>query len=282
MPFSAADFVWGVAAPAIVSGVVFLAVGRLGRGDAASRQAAALAVTAGFLAAYVAYDWAPLAPKESWQWLPYLAVAAAIVAPAGLAQGIGRIERGALFLVLGAAAAWFLVPDWKEIEPTRHRHMLTLGAGTWLLCWFWDATAGRIRGGAMPISVFFAASAGAAVLGFAGILKFVHLAAALAAGVAGWLLASLIRSRETSFRGATAACAVLLGGLMYSGRVSSYSGVPLASYVLVPAAPVCLWVLAAGLLSRLPMGWRAVAGVAVVILPLTVAVVLAATAGPAW
>ena len=73
----------------------------------------------------------------------------------------------------------------------------------------------------------------------------------------------------------TSALAVLLPGLMFSGYLSTFSDVPIASFALVAFAPMLTWLGVLKPFAECERRIAAVALVAIVCVPLTIAVVLA-------
>lgn len=278
MPIPIEDIAAGVIAPLLVSSFILAVWCRFHKRKAPLRPAVAVSLGVGFSAAFALLPWAPLLPQEHWQWLPYLSLVAMIVGAASVADGIGWLERFALNLVVAAVTAWFLVPEWKSIESIRHWHLLVVGAGVVFLCAAIDPLARNRPGPALPLTFFATNLAGSVVVLSSGSLKFAQLGGAVVFSLLGCMLVAFIWRRKVSFRGAVPVYVVLLGGLMYIGRIHSYSEVPLASYVLVAVAPLGLWVTAVGPLTRRPKVWRIVTRVTSVLLPLAIAVGLAAWA----
>ncbi|MGH7201182.1 MAG: hypothetical protein ACREJB_11290, partial [Planctomycetaceae bacterium] len=251
-------------------------------GAAGRRHAAAWAVAGGFFTAYALLSWAPLRPSAHWEWLPYLGVVAAVLGPVGLVDGIRWPERWAVWLVAALLAAWFLVPDWSEIEPHRPAYLAILTGLLFLTTVLFDALADRVDGRLFAAVLGVTAIAGAVVLAESGTMKFAQLAGVLAAALAGSVLAMLCGATAVRFRGAVPAVVLLLGGLMFAGYVNSFSSVPAASYLLVAIAPLPLGICRFGPLASLPRRVGIAAQLLVVLVPIVVAVALASTAEPAW
>ncbi len=259
--------------------------------EPAVRRLGALALAGGFVAGYVALEWppprstdfrawwawlstAPLPPTEPWRWLPWLAVLAGVVA------ALPGVPRAALWLGVAALAAWLLFVPGEEWEPLRQRCYLAVGGGVAALGLLMPI-ARRQPGPGLPLLLTLAALAGAVVLERSSNARLAQLAGVLTAVLtAGVLVARSLPQRPVAV-GLAPGVAVLLPGLMAEGYFYTFSDVPLTSFALVAAAP-----LAAGL-TLLP-GLRALPGPArtgiravAVLLPLGVAVALAAQAAEA-
>src|SRR5437762_9081112 len=122
-------FGYGIAVPAAVAIAVMRLALRLPAEDVARRYAAALAFCLAFFVAYALLPpWAAMVPTRHWHWLPYLALAAMVIGPVGLAGGVRAFERWLLHLLLAVVAAWFLVPTWASLQPWRGASIFLLSA----------------------------------------------------------------------------------------------------------------------------------------------------------
>ena len=280
MPFGWDDLLRGILAPAVAALLVFVIWRLLGGRGTAERVAGAQAAAAGFLVAYLLFPWTKTPPVEHWQWLPWLGLAAAATGPAAAADGARWVDRLALRLVLGLAAAWALVPTWAE---TRLLHVAVLGGGLVLLCLALDGLPARVSGAALSWSLCASAGAGAFVIAVSGILSFAQLGGASAAALGGIAVGSLLVRREMPLRGSADVFAVLVGGVLYAGWLGgSFSRVPMVSFVLPAVAPACLWVCTArGSVNRSPLT-KFATGLAAVGVPLAVAVAWAVVVEPIW
>ena len=280
MPIPLGDLVRGGLVPAVVALVVFLAWRLPGRGGHAIRYAAAHAASAGFIVAYLLFDWAKLPPAEQWQWLPWLGLAAAAIGPAAAAGGTGWLDRVAVRLLLGAVAAWALVPSWPALAETRAIHLAAFALMIVVVCCALEGLPERFPGASFPGILCGCALAAAGVLALSHSLKFAQLAGAAAAALGGCAAASLGRRDAPAFRGGTDVFAVLVGGLLYTGWLYSFSEVPVASYVLPVIAPAGLWICAAGPLARRSPAANMAARLTVVGIPLAGAIAWAVLAEP--
>jgi hypothetical protein len=239
---------------------------------------------AGFCTAYFLFSWTVARPTYYRYWLPYVGIVAGVLGPVAIASGVRLGERWAVWLTLGLLAAWFLLPEEKgPLHPDRLRAG-AIAAGLFLgWCVCLEALARHLPGGMFPSLLGFAALCGAAVLFQSGSGQFAQLAGAIAAGLAGCALVAWFHPDEVLMRGAVPPLGVLLGGLIFIGYNESFSNVPTASYALIPAAPLALWVCAVGPLARWQGKRRLAVQAGVVLVPLAVALILAFTVGePEW
>lgn len=194
------------------------------------RAAGAAAIALGWLAAVAALQLAPLRPDADlpWRWPPALAV---LAASCGCLPDRLRFVAG--FLV-AALAGWILVPSWDGLLASRGVLRLVIGAFV-LAYWFLPRLTPAARWGAGALAV--AAVAAALILERSRSGLFAQMAGALAGALTGLMVVS---HRPTVLAGAMPVVAVLLPGLLASGRFNSHSDVPLASYLLCALAPLGL------------------------------------------
>jgi hypothetical protein len=230
---------YGALAPAAVAAGALLLARKILPPDLDKRAAGPLALAGGFVAAYLLFSWTPAAPTEGWHWLPYLSLMAAVIGTVSRATGVTVAERFVLQLLLAGVAAWFLVPAWSDLQPVRHIYLAIVACSLLVLCLALEPAPARLRGASLPLALALVVFGGATVLVLSGSVKFAQLASVLAFALCG--CAALSRP-DASLSGAGPVVAVLLGGLMFTGYVQSFSNVPLASYLLVAAAPVAFWV----------------------------------------
>lgn len=255
----------------------------------AERYALGIALAVGFFLGYwLLPDWAPLLPEKHWQWLPYLA-AAAVLGGLTQATGVSWVERLLAYCVLALVAAWQLVPLWPDLQPPRHFAVPLLAGYLFLVAGLLAALPDRLLG---PLFVaLLTASAGAVALLIAiGVsLKYGQVAALSTAALAGSSVTSLLpkltrRASEgsadqlpTTIRGLISVFTILVGGLAFVGTIEPSPPIPII--LVAPAAPLLLWLFAAGPLSRLK-GLPAIAAQAgAVLLPLVIAIAWVALTG---
>lgn len=269
----------GVLAPALATALLAWAATRFPARPTLQRALGALALPVGFLAGYLLLPWAPIRPTQPWHWLPWVAVVSAAAGVLGALAGPRWGLRLVAIALAAAVSAWCLVPDWTE---WLDRQPVAIGALAVLL----TALATTIRplavrpstgGRRLVVLLAVATIAGALVLGLSQNLKFAQLAGLIAASLGGWVLVAW-RGNPVPLADAIPAWAVLVGGLMFLGWAYSFSSVPLASYLLVPCAPLGLWVVEAGWPWELRGARRIIGQVLCVVLPLLVALGLAIAA----
>jgi hypothetical protein len=243
-------FFGGVIPAAITIAVVF-AANSLFAENVADRWAMAAGMSIAFIAGYaILPDWAAFWPERHWQWLPYLAAAAMVIGPVGLARGVWTAERWLLWILLAAVSAWFLVPTWQTLDPPRQVYIPLLAAYLVLLTALIDPLARRFSPNVVLAQLALAASA-VAILVVAGAKSMVYgqLAGIAAAATAGCFLAAFLSSSRSMTRGMVSVYSVLVGGMAFVGYVEPEK--PLAGMLLLPAAPAAMWLGSLGPLARL-------------------------------
>ena len=267
---------YGMLIPAAVSVAVLVVTRKFCPNELAIRSAGALALGGGFIVGYCLLPWAPLLPNAQWHWIPYLSAIAIVSAPVRLAPGASTARIWSILLLLAGLAAWLLVPSWAEPERTRHLYAAVVGVALLFLCGLLEPLAKRSPGALFPLLLCVVSAVGAVVLGLSGSVKFAQLAGVVAAAMGGCTAVSYFYPSEPLVYGAMATFSVLLGGLMFTGYVNSFSDLPMASYLLVPAAPLALWLCVLPAFGKLEGRSRWVAETAAVLVPLLVALALAA------
>jgi hypothetical protein len=277
---------YGVLVPAAVTVAVLILARRWGKRHAgeAPRGGAGLASGAGLLAGFVALagsrqsGWEFLAPADSWHWLPLLSV---LATGAGVAEGVTSwppVARGGLRLLVAAATAWLLVRAESAVQavnPWWHAEVGLAVLASWGLL---DPLARRWPGPVLPALLASVALAAGVVLTLCGILKFAQIAGVLAAVLAGCAGPARWSPGEPPARGAVPGLSVLLPGLLFAGYFNTFSAVPPASFLLVLAAPLGLGVTASPPYSKSAGRRGRALSAAVTLLPLGLAVTLAALA----
>jgi hypothetical protein len=272
--------VYSIAAPGAVALAAALVLQRILPERIGQRMALAVALTAGFCAGYwLLGEWTSLIPQRHRQWLPWLAIAAAFVGGSRASSYVAWIA----WTLLAAASAWVLVPTWATLWPPRLVMFPLLAAYLLLLMALLAALPERLLG-RLFVALLTAAAIGVALLIALGVsLKIGQVALAAAAALGGCSVAAFIPSkaaqsadpgRATASRGLIPIFAALIGGLAFTGTVEPQP--PLPIILLAPAAPLALWLFAGGPLAKL-QGWKAAAlQVAVVLVPLTLALAVIA------
>jgi len=276
MPFPVTDIVYGCLAPALVAGAVVWALHRKSLGAAGSRFGASAALAAGFFLGYRLLSLSPWMPEAHWQWLPYAVLLAAVVGPIVTApRGSWPVRIGSCAIV-AIAAAWFLVPAWEKLEPSRLVYLIGWVVYVTSLTALLSPLTSRFPGPLLPVVLAATLLAGGMVLFLADILRFAWIGVAGAGAMAGIATVAAFDKRTDAIAGVTLPFAVLLAGALLVGRLNSFSDVPWVSYLLVPLAPLLLWVGTRGRLSTLTGARRAVVCAVLPGLPLAIALLLAA------
>ncbi len=277
----------GLFAPAIVAAVVIWLCRRFCQRDIAERFACAVALVSGFCVAYFLFATIPgrfaaIIPAQHWHFLPYLAVAGAVLGPLQLARGVTGWQRWLLHATLALFAGWLLVPDWKSLAAIRLWCVSASFAVVFVLSVGLGALAARMPGRLLPLFLSLVSFVAAAVFGLTGTMTFAQLAGAVGAAMLGCTLVSSSDRSGAIVRGAAMPFAVLLGGLMIVGLLHSYPSDPRASFVLVLLAPMSLWLCEIPPMCRMRRKWRLAARIVIAGLPLAAAVGLAVAAQPSW
>jgi hypothetical protein len=243
-------------------------------------SSAAVAVFVGYV---LLPDWAALKPERHWQWLPYVGVtAAAVSALAPTSRGLWAV-RWALLTIAALIAAWKVVPDWESLYPPRTASIALLAGGMIVLAAAVEALPDRLC--RPPLVTLLSATAGGAMVALVASVsfKFGQLAGLAAGALAGCAIACARRELSPAIvRGLAPVAAMLIVGLAYIGCIEPEP--PILAMLLLPAAPLALWLCAVGPLARLHGPAAIAAQVAGVLLPLLAATALACLPSPqpAW
>ena len=239
----------GIAAPAAVSLVVALLLGRLSS-ETWRRYAASIAFAAGYCAGFALIrPWDELVPSRHWQWTFYFALAAAAVGPISAAAGIHRIERWLLLVLSALVAAWLLVPTWDSLQPSRIVWVPLLTGYLFLLAAALEPLAGILPARNLLGLLTLAAGGSAALITAAVSLNYGQAAGAAAAALLGCTLALLLSANADHLRGMIAAYTAIAGAWAFVGCIDPQ--VPVPGLLLAPAAPLVLWCFAWGPLVKL-------------------------------
>jgi len=260
-----------VAAPLAAAAATALLLARFAPATLAERYALGAALAAGFAVGYwLLADWAPLVPEQHWHWLPYVG-AAAVLAAIGLAEGVSLPERWLGFALLSLVAAWQLVPLWPDLSPPRTATVPLLAGYLLLITGLLTALPDRLVGRTFVALLTTSAAATAVLVGLGVSGKLGQVAAAAAAAAAGCFAAAFfLRNRETPIRGLIPVYVVLAGGSAFAGTIEPLP--PLPIILIAPAAPLVLWLYAAGPLARLKGPAAIAAQCITVALPLLIAI----------
>jgi hypothetical protein len=272
--------------PALVAAIASLAIATLGQRFGSQRAEPFIppvAIAIGYFLGYLALPrgWAALWPQagRSWQWLPYLGLAAAAVGFITAAAGNRRqLLRHLTVGGLALAAAWLLTPHVPIVGLARPAIIFLLTCYLLLVAAPLQALPSRLLGHALLGLLAISAGVLAVLVGAEISFRLAQLAAIAAAALAGCLAARFfgLSSTEPSVRSVIPMFGVLAGGLAFIACVEPEQ--PLLPLLLVPAAPLGLWLMIVGRLASLSGKAEFAIQAAVVIVPLAVAVVWAVVA----
>jgi len=232
----------GLAPAAVAAALVWLVLRVAGPNSThAGHCGAALALTGGLLTGCFLQDVTPWRPDRSWNWLPYVAIMAAVAELLITLIPLPALVRWTVRLGLVVLAAWLLVPTLQETAPHLWFWRTAVG-GAMVTTWCSLAvSAPRLQGACLLVLLAVIVLAAAGVLEFAGFLKLVLAAGSLAAALIGIALVTWWRSASGVGSGVTPGIALLLPGLMCNGYFyRGDPGLPVASVVLVTLAPIVL------------------------------------------
>jgi hypothetical protein len=236
----------------------------------------AAGVLAGWIASGQRQTWWP---AESWEWIPWLGLAAAILSGVALAEGVQPIERWAVHALLALLTACFVVPTWPELDPPRTTLIVALAAGLFVAIRLFEPLAVAPGGGSLVGALlmtaaacgFLVASEVSASLGLQAILP-----ATAGAG------AAVVAARYRSDNAPSWPVTLLVLTLSYAFIGYLYPDPPLIPLLLIPLSPAALWLGRITPLARLS-GWkRLLADWTCVAVPIVVIVAYQVTQGSSW
>lgn len=231
---------------------------------------------AGFFVGYALLpDGASLLPQRHWQWLPWLGLAAGLVGRSSAPSYLSLIA----WAILAAVSAWLLVPTWTTLWPPRLVTFPLLAAYLFLLMSLFGVLPNRLITRALIGYMAVSAIAVALCIAIGVSATYGRITALAAAALIGCYIAAMTPAwrpmqpdaspDSLGIRSLIPAFAVLVGGIAFVGTIEPKQ--PLPIIMLAPAAPLTLWLFAAGPLAKL-QGWKAGAvQVVAVLLPLIIA-----------
>ncbi|KAA5538977.1 hypothetical protein FYK55_25595 [Roseiconus nitratireducens] len=258
MPLTAQDILWGCVAPTVLALLLMWVFSKL-REPTSGRVASSWSLISGFLCGYFVLALGPWIAESHWQWVPHLCLAAAIVGPVGRAADVSAGERFLLYLVVSTLSAWFLVPTWDDLSPSRGTYLVGYSLYVALLALTLEALANKFDGRIFSAVLAFSLMSAAIVLILSGNLRFGQMTLAGASSAFGVFLYATVTRRSTPLPGWGLAFATCAAGTLLVGYVNSISEISPAIYLVVPIAPLGLAASLAGPLSA-GTGLRGVAG----------------------
>jgi hypothetical protein len=263
----------GVIAPAVIALAVDRLSSRLLPQPAASRFPAVMGLLAGFVIGFVLLtEWDALPPARHWHWLPWVALVAGFAG--AVAVSAGTLSRWLLMLGTSAAAAWFLAPTWTNLNPPRVVWLVGLSAGLCVLIGLMDPLPTRCGGRlVLGLSSLIALTTAATIAACVSV-TYARIAGAAACALGGVWVGACLRQRDDQLavRAALPAAMALIGGIAFVACVESER--PQYGLLLLPIAPLGLWISQIRALRQLSGRQATILQIASVVIPL-----LAAAAG---
>jgi hypothetical protein len=262
--------VYGGAIPAVIAAMTFFAAGWLWSKDVAQRYQAALAFAAGVFVTFLLLpSRGTLAPPQYWEWIPLLGLLAAFTGGLTQAGGVRPGERWLAICLLASLCAWLVVPKWPELFPAWPVQMATFAVAVPVVTALLIALLKRLPRRAFPIWLMMAAC-GAGLLILAEVSETIGSHAVLPVGaLAGVGLATILSKTTTDLRALVLTYAVTVGGYSYLG--AAYPMPQLWLLLVVPSAPLMLWLAAVGPLTRISGGRAIMLQAVCVLVPIAVA-----------
>jgi hypothetical protein len=216
-------------------------------------------------------------PSQYWEWIPYFGLLAALVAGLAGAHGVSRGERIVTTLLTCILGAWFFVPTWPDLEPSRSAYVATVATGMFLLAVLLEPLPARLPGRLFPWWLMCAAGTGSLIMMVELSETFGRLSGLPAAALAGCGVAMLVTKSAVAGRSLALPYAVVVGGYAFAGSI--YPSPPLWLLLIVPVVPLMLWVSVVGPIARLAGKKALAAQAACVLVPLIVLMAIVFAAG---
>lgn len=202
------------------------------------------------------------ATAKFWHWLAPMGVVVAFVASP--LTKLKSVWRYAAWLLIGLVAAYFLVPTWGSLVPTRNVYIPLLGLTITCLIASYelvnDVTTPREQ-----ITMLFVTGAGIAVSCAAVVsLKFGLLAAYVSLALTGALVASyFVKLKSMTVQGGIPTATVLIASTAFFGFV--YPENPIPELAMLPWAPCAAFAWNRGWKTRLSVVIATVVGLVAVL-----------------
>jgi hypothetical protein len=205
----------------------------------------------GFIASFVAMNgWPGYPTPQRWQRLVFIgaaATAAGLVAALMQPRGAWRIGLG---LAACASAARLIDPPPAFANTGIWKAALGIGSGVlWLGL---EPLAERRRGASMPLAMCTVFGGVSVILLESRLANFSLLAAAVSSAAGMAMVVAWLNPRVSLAHGAVHVGVALLASLVLTSWFYRDAGVGSASFILVAAAPLALWIGEAPLIAR----WR--------------------------
>jgi len=212
----------------------------------------ACAPALGFALAIYLLGWFRYPPKLNHEWLPYLGMAAAL--SYALVAAFSSMGWWAYLIPLevGAATAWFLLPDWSFTVYIKERPWMLLAVPQFVfLAWIvWGKIGERSEGAGAFFPSFVWGGAVVTLLALSGNARFAQMAlmvvaAQIGAALPGFFRVSRLRWRHTSPASTTLLVGLLTLGYLFSRdwEIATPYQIPRVCFLLVVLAPLAASVL---------------------------------------
>jgi hypothetical protein len=276
----------GLVLPISISGAVLLGCRLLGRWGGRDRHSRPwgqpIALALGYVFGHAAiHGWPRIPPLDSEQWLPIFAVMAVALGLIDAFWHAPLVVRWLMRSLLSGFVVVRLLLPLMQQEGGQGMGMANVVIVVAIVIAFWinlSLLAEHTPGAPFPAAMMALALTESCVLLISGSVVQGQLGCVLWSTLAGSLLGAGNDPNLSLARGGLPVLVVLLAGLAIDGRY--YSDLPLASALLLAAAPLGLWVLQLGPVKRLSPTKAKLIGVGAVLVPLICAVAIAYAASP--
>lgn len=242
MPITPDEALSGFAVPALVAAAIFWISQRFLSVESRERWPASLAIAAGFAAGYALLKLAPWQATSHWHWTPHALFLAALLGPVATAKGISLVERILIYAAAIWIAAWFVVPTYADLEPSRTIHLIVWPLYLLAIVVPLDLLSRRMTGPLLPAIVSISLAASMVVIFLSGNAKFTQILGIGFAAMLGVTCSSFLSKEKPALLGAALPITMLSAGYLLVAQVQSFSDVPLICYALPPTAPILLWI----------------------------------------
>ena len=236
---------------------------------------APIGLAAAFMIGFVGLIGRPaFPPAESWQWTFYLAPVVAILSLGLALPRFHWTAQAALVLAVATAVSWLTVPGWYErLTMGRVSVVVAIVAMTWTLI----PLAARIPTTALMWILGPVAAASALLLAASANAKLAELCGAMTVSLGVTLILTWFRSNWIDATTVPMTFVALIAALLFNGFANNYGDVPTAAFILIFISPAAAWVAEVAAIRRMGAWPRGVIRLAVVVLPIAVALWLAHT-----
>lgn len=278
--------VFGVVVPALVAASLMTVFHVLGRRLGLKNRnglGMALGLGLGNLAGDAGVFWPSWPPLDVTDRIPFLAIAALVLALVEVSRPVGTwMAWGNRIVLTGLTLVAILGPafgaTWQT--PTILLGGALLAAGMVLSWASLDALAARLSGAAQFLPLLVITTGASVALVLSGNMVLGRLCGVLTAALAGcWVVAWRVPSLSLE-RGATPTIAVVLASLLLVGRFYGELTTPCA--LLLASAPAFLWLARFGRVQRCGPWLRTFVATSAVLVPVAIAVGLAVAAMPSY